>query len=251
MYSWKDDSEAVFGTIPVQWFIFAAVMYLPVVMALRMWMSRRNAFLLERPLVVWNAFMSVASGVCGYFVIRDLLVPLVRGSDKLCDLSVFAHPSMRFILLFNFSKALEWVDTLFLVLRKKPLGFLHLFHHVTTMLYCLHATYFDSFNSDAGGVYFCSMNLVVHTIMYGYWALVPSFGALRSFGFVVTLMQTAQMVVGVLIVIGVVAFCPLSWERNWHGHCFAFAMYAVYLVLFARLVFEKIPSSKKQNKKVN
>ena len=32
-----------------------------------------------------------------------------------------------------------FVDTVFLVLQKKPVIFLHWFHHVTVLLYCWHA----------------------------------------------------------------------------------------------------------------
>jgi elongation of very long chain fatty acids protein 6 len=31
------------------------------------------------------------------------------------------------------------VDTLFIVLRKKPLIFLHWYHHITVLLFCWHA----------------------------------------------------------------------------------------------------------------
>lgn len=173
---------------------------------------------------------------------------LLRQEDKLCSLDVFAHPSMRLVLIFNFTKALEWVDTLFLVLRKKPLGFLHLFHHITTMLYCLHGSVY-SFDADSSGIYFCAMNLVVHTVMYGYWALLPRVPALRSMGFVVTLMQTAQMFVGIFVVVAVFFKCPMAWQRNWHGLLFCFGMYAVYLYLFFQLTMEKLCPPKKAKEK--
>ena len=40
------------------------------------------------------------------------------------------------MFLFDLSKVFEFVDTIFIVLRKKPLIFLHYYHHVSTMLFC-------------------------------------------------------------------------------------------------------------------
>ena len=43
------------------------------------------------------------------------------------------------VVLFIFSKIPELGDTVFIVLRKKPLIFLHWYHHVTVLLFCWHA----------------------------------------------------------------------------------------------------------------
>lgn len=37
--------------------------------------------------------------------------------------------------MFSFSKAIELVDTAFVVLRKRPLIFLHYYHHATVLVY--------------------------------------------------------------------------------------------------------------------
>ena len=125
------------------------------------------------------------------------------------------------------------------------LGFLHLFHHLVTYLYCLHATLF-SFRADASGIYFCAMNLLVHALMYGYWAVLPTVPFLRRFGFVITLLQLLQMTVGVVLTLTVTFSCPRSWSVNWHGCIFALGMYAVYFYLFLLLVVEKLCPKKRQ-----
>ena len=43
------------------------------------------------------------------------------------------------VQLFIFSKVPELFDTAFLVARKKPVIFLHWYHHVTVLLYCWHS----------------------------------------------------------------------------------------------------------------
>ena len=52
----------------------------------------------------------------------------------------------------------ELGDTVFVVLRKKPLIFLHWYHHVTVLLYCWHSYY----EQTTYGLYFICMNYTVH-----------------------------------------------------------------------------------------
>lgn len=61
----------------------------------------------------------------------------------------------------------ELVDTVFLVLQKKPVIFLHWFHHVTVMLYCWHAYV----NRIGPGIWFGGINYAVHSVMYLYYFL--------------------------------------------------------------------------------
>ncbi len=93
------------------------------------------------------------------------------------------------------------------------------------------------------------MNLLVHTLMYGYWAVLPYVPFLRRFGFLITLLQLTQMVVGVAVTLAVTFGCPRSWSANWHGCVFALGMYAVYMYLFSLLVIEKMCPSKRQKTK--
>jgi len=65
-------------------------------------------------------------------------------------------------MLFIFSKVPELIDTAFVILRGKPLIFLHWYHHATVLLYCWH-----SYATRASpGLYFVAMNYGVHALMY-------------------------------------------------------------------------------------
>lgn len=69
------------------------------------------------------------------------------------------------MFLFILSKLVELVDTVWLALRKRPLTVLHVWHHITVMLYCWHA-----YTTRIGtGLWFAAMNYVVHSIMYTYF----------------------------------------------------------------------------------
>jgi hypothetical protein len=80
--------------------------------------------------------------------------------------------------------------------------------------------------------------------MYGYWALLPSLGFLRRFGFLITILQTSQMVIGLSTILYVIFACPLSWEKNMEGDIFALMMYAVYFYLFYTLTMAKLAEMK-------
>lgn len=74
-------------------------------------------------------------------------------------------PSGLWTTLFVYSKIPELLDTVFLVLQKKKVIFLHWFHHATVLLYCWHSFCVKS----ATGIWFISMNYFVHSVMYSYY----------------------------------------------------------------------------------
>ncbi|CAN0106833.1 unnamed protein product, partial [Phaeothamnion confervicola] len=93
---------------------------------------------------------------------------------------------------FIFSKIPELGDTVFIVLRKKPLIFLHWYHHVTVLLYCWHSYY----EQTTYGLYFIAMNYSVHAVMYLYYALA-AVGIKLCKPYYITTLQISQMFVGI------------------------------------------------------
>ena len=69
--------------------------------------------------------------------------------------------------VFVLSKVLELGDTVFLILRKRPLTFLHVFHHSTVLIACW---YMPTQNAPAAR-WFGTINGFVHSIMYTYFTL--------------------------------------------------------------------------------
>lgn len=128
------------------------------------------------------------------------------------------------------------MDTAFIVLRKKPLIFLHWYHHVTVLIYTWHA-YKDH---TASGRWFIFMNYTVHSLMYTYYAL----RALRlrfpkPVAMLITLLQIAQMVIGVSI--GVYIYFLKSsdndCQQTWSNLYFSFTIYFTYFLLFCNFFY--------------
>ena len=99
------------------------------------------------------------------------------------------------------------------------------------MLFC----WFTNQTSTAYGhacaaYYFAAMNFLVHFVMYGYyWA--RSAGYRPKIDSFITMIQIAQMVIGVIL-LGVATRC----DRPYHMWlAYGFAMYASFFFLFARL----------------
>ena len=110
--------------------------------------------------------------------------------------TVVAH----WFLFFAISKIVELGDTVFLVLKKKPLSFLHCWHHFSVLIYTFHsgAEYL------AAGRWFMWMNFIAHSLMYTYFAIMAmGIRVPRSFARIVTIVQILQMIIGVSVSFGV------------------------------------------------
>lgn len=107
--------------------------------------------------------------------------------------------------LYCLSKGPELMDTVFLLLSgKKTLPFLQWFHHVTTFLFCWHAYAVGS----SALQFAAALNYSVHTVMYFYFFLAESGfkNLVKPFGFLITLVQIAQMFVGTGLIGAIINF---------------------------------------------
>lgn len=135
--------------------------------------------------------------------------------------------------MFTLSKVPELGDTVFIVLRKQPLIFLHWYHHVTVLLYAWYS-YSDYI---ATARWFVCMNYLVHSAMYSYYALKAlKFRVPRWIAMSITTAQLAQMVMGAAVNIWAYQVkqagneCHVSYDNI----KISLLMYTSYFVLFAR-----------------
>ncbi|CAB3406789.1 unnamed protein product [Caenorhabditis bovis] len=220
--------------------ITGSIIYVVLIFLGKKLMENRKPFDFTNALFAWNSLLAVFS-ILGFVRMTPEWIWSWAGEGNSFKYSVctasFAQGVTGFWTeQFAMSKIAEFVDTAFIVLRKRPLIFLHWYHHVTVTIYTWHA-YKDH---TASGRWFIWMNYGVHSVMYSYYALRSKKIRLpKQLAMVITILQIAQMVMGVLIGITVYRVkaaggaCQQSFENLW----LCFAIYFSYFLLFCNFFY--------------
>lgn len=219
-----------------------SLVYLAAVFLGRRWMRYRKPYSLRRELAVWNAALALLSIVGFVRLTPSLMEKLTEEgfASSVCSTRKVANPNVFWIAVFALSKVVEFGDTMFIVLRKTPLMFLHWYHHFTV---CLFSWYMASLNiTDSTGHWFCWMNVGVHSTMYTYY-LVKSTGVrLPSVvSTCVTLLQIVQFAVG-MVCVGVAWWALRSGypcQTSVAANRFGWIIYGSYLILFTRFFYNR------------
>lgn len=234
--------------------VFAVAAYAILIFGGQHLMAKRAPWNWRRSMAAWNLGLSIFSWIGMFRTLPQLAHNLMTMSvrDNLCldPRATFGSGSTGlWVQLFILSKFPELIDTFFIVIHKKPLIFLHWYHHITVLLYCWHSYVTKS----PPGLFFVVMNYSVHASMYGYYFLMAM--KLRPKWFnpmIITTFQISQMVVGVVVtVLGFYYYntdqeCLIQNENNMA----AFAMYGSYLFLFLQFFIGRYFSAKKKKKSV-
>lgn len=203
-------------------------------------MSNRPAFKLKRLLTLWNISLALFSIVGSFRTLPELLHVLRRFGfyHSVCSTSFIedVKPSGFWTWMFALSKVPELGDTVFIVLRKQNLIFLHWYHHITVLLF----TWFTYSEYTAPARWFVDMNYLVHSLMYSYYAL-RSIGIRmpKQMAMAITTSQILQMVMGA-------AVTWYAYYRKTRGDAcnithktasFGLIMYLSYFALFAHFFY--------------
>ena len=209
----------------------------------KQYMKNREPYQLTNYLATWNATLSIFSLIGALRTTPELLYRLSNQSfnELICTDSTNTWGTGScglWVQLFVFSKVPELLDTFFIVARKKKLIFLHWYHHVTVLLYCWH-----SYSTEAPqALYFVAMNYSVHSMMYGYYCLMNLKMKPKWLSPIyITVMQIAQMVVGVYIQL-YSSYHYLTYEdspMNAQNLVAGGLMYLSYLGLFVKFAFDR------------
>ena len=226
--------------------------YLLLVFLLKKWMNKRPPIKSKPLIILWNTCLAVFS-ITGFvkFAPSALIQELASGGfvHSVCLINAFATPTLNlWMSLFIISKFVEFGDTVFLLLRKAPLTFLHVYHHVSVAIF----TWYGSTSRSSVGHWFAAMNFAVHSFMYTYFMLkgfglnVPSVVAQ-----IITSLQLAQFFMGLTVVV-------VSAVRLWQGEVcnsaidftlFGLVIYGSYLILFINFFYHRYikPKPKKND----
>ena len=242
-FVWKNATPwlaAEYGKISV----YLSTVYVILLFLGSRWMRDKPAFYLRRPLAMWNTGLAVFS-IIGFITIfsasyENLLVNGLHHS--MCNDWIHYNPSNApaalWCLLFLLSKTLELGDTIFVILRKTPLNFLHWYHHITVLMYSA----FFSAHSPAVSNWLGLTNFFVHSIMYSYYMLkAAGVRVPRAVSKVITLLQLVQFACGMATTLYtyVQKSSGVECDASYTFLKFGLAMYLSYFVLFLNFFFQR------------
>jgi fatty acid elongase 3 len=224
-------------------------------------MEDRKAMQLKPLFMLHNFLLSTGSGLLLALMLEEI-VPIVYKHGfffGICHIAAWT-PRMEFFYMINYVfKYWEFVDTFFLVVKKKPLAFLHVFHHSATMILCW--TQLNGKTSVSWVV--ITANLLVHVLMY-YYYFMASAGYKIWWKKYLTTLQISQFVIDLFIVyfasysyftaeyfprMPTMGSCSGSEAAAVIG-CVLLTSYLFLFIAFYRKTYKKAAASKAAAKKV-
>ena len=182
------------------WSFYYSALYLTLIYAGQKYMKNKQPYNLRRALCCWSAGLSLFSFMAMYriYPLAYSMVHVGGLQHAVCDTDSYigSRGGGLWAFLFPLSKLPELVDTMFIVLRKQKMVFLHWYHHVTVFIYCWYSYAWPI----STGIWFGIVNYSVHALMYAYYAVKASGRSPpRWIAKTITTIQLSQMFVGILL----------------------------------------------------
>jgi len=234
-----DAAREYVGTVQFSSFM-VSVLYMVVIFGIKFAMQTRKPYQLKLTLQLWNLWLALfsifGSLVTGYGLLRE--------TQKYGIVSTYTHSRDFFQGLtglwtfwFCMSKLAELGDTILIVLRKKPLIFLHWYHHVATLNYGL-MSYIDK---SAFNTWIVWLNFTVHAVMYSYYFLAACSIRLPAwFSQCLTTSQITQFLI-TLVILAHVGFKMLVGQHvdtSPTSYIYCLLMELSYVALFGNFFYQ-------------
>lgn len=236
------------------WYLVSGL-YVLVVFYLKNEMKSRKAYNLQTLLATWNFLLSAFSLIVSIRLVPELISTFSENGfvGTICDSSgLHKDPRVKYwIYIFVLSKVLEFGDTLFVVLKRRDLIFLHWYHHAVTFLYSFYSVgvYLPAYTR-----WFIIVNAIIHTVMYGYYgARTLGYRFSRLVNMSITTSQIAQMVFGLSV--NLLALYHRKKDSSCDAHpmisVVGILIYSSFLILFVNFFVRtylapcRSPSSRK------
>ncbi|NXO17810.1 ELOV6 protein, partial [Oriolus oriolus] len=211
-----------------------AFIYLILVFGIQHFMKERRPFSLRAPLTLWSFSLTLFSFIAACRVWKQMAFLLLTKGFKqsVCSPSFYFHPvSKLWIYLFVLSKFVELGDTLFIVLRKKKLTFVHWYHHFTSFI----LTWYSYKELVIGLGWNAALNLSIHCLTYSYYTVTATGTRVpTSIAMLITTSQMVQMLAFLIMNI-----CGVFWrddklcQFNWTMFFISTCLYITLLALFS------------------
>ncbi|BGP12818.1 hypothetical protein JCM10213_008079 [Rhodosporidiobolus nylandii] len=153
--------------------VFAAIsFYLAVIFGGQAWMSGSKPYRFKPLFMLHNFLLSAGSALVLALMLEEI-VPIVWKHGlfyAICADEAWTPRMETYYIINYFFKYWELFDTVFLVVKKKELQFLHVFHHTATAVLCY--TQLNGRTSVSWVV--ITLNLFVHVLMYYYYFMTAA-----------------------------------------------------------------------------
>ncbi|KAI6189763.1 Elongation of very long chain fatty acids protein [Aphelenchoides bicaudatus] len=232
--------------------VTVSAVYLALVYSIQWAMSdpKTPPYDLKRQLFLWNGALALFS-IFGFLRTSEEFFHTVYNHGyykSICYSMDTSSVTAHWYLFFALSKFVELGDTIFLVLRKRPLTFLHAYHHCSVMVYTFNA----GAEHLACGRWFMWMNLCAHSVMYVYYTVMSTGTKVpRAIAKCVTLVQITQMFLGIIVSMSVFLakhVLNLPCKQSNTNLYLAFGIYISYAFLFVRFFYQAYSTQPKAKK---
>jgi len=226
--------------------------YLVFVLGGAQFMKNRDPIPLQKLQVAHNAIMflySLLSTIAMAFCVFSN-TPYKTFNEMICDgeNSLFSGFNSWVLFTFLLSKMWEFIDTVFLVLGKHRLRFLHVYHHVIT----LPLSWILYIDNSANGTICAWANMFVHTPMYYYYT-IAALGGTVWWKKYITQIQITQFVFCIFLMIyDYILLRPLDSKYclkhksyPYNSILWSAIIYLTFLILFIKLYIDVYKSRKK------
>ncbi|KAI8930044.1 ELO family [Entophlyctis helioformis] len=205
--------------------------YFSTIIGLKIYMRDRPAFKMASVTAYHNMFLCLISlAMCVAGVVGTYHRATTRGIDEIFCTS--DSESMRGLLqytmyMYYLSKFVELFDTVILVLKKKPVIFLHWYHHAIVMLMVWSWLQYDVAFATQGMI----ANTLIHVFMY-YYYYASSLGRNVWYKKYITTGQIVQFTLSFVLSMPYIYYHSKKGCSGWNAFVFSMAINGSFLALF-------------------
>eukprot|EP00698_Gefionella_okellyi_P006969 TRINITY_DN168_c0_g1_i1.p1 TRINITY_DN168_c0_g1~~TRINITY_DN168_c0_g1_i1.p1 ORF type:complete len:341 (-),score=74.49 TRINITY_DN168_c0_g1_i1:128-1081(-) len=212
LYGWKDFDAGQWIFVDIRFVLAALLFYLAGISAGTRFMQGREPVDCKNAMRLYNLVLLGLSAFMCYTIFSEwsrLEYTVFCNQPNNNDMVLAAA-----VWLFYVSKTFEFLDTLWMILKKnnRQVSFLHVYHHASIFPFW----YFITRGYPNGDAYWTAgLNSAVHTFMYAYYFLT-SVGIRPPFKQMITVIQLTQFfLMLVQCYVGITSECALPRIFHW------------------------------------